>query len=90
MLNPTNFQSQAYESIKELILTAKLIPGQKISEKELEQRLTIGRTPIREAIIRLRREALSFPKAAPIFLKSVSNKLKKLVLSERRLKKKYS
>ena len=58
MLNPTNFQSQAYESIKELILTAKLIPGQKISEKELEQRLTIGRTPIREAIIRLRREAL--------------------------------
>lgn len=58
MLNPTNFQSQAYESIKELILTAKLIPGQKISEKELEQRLIIGRTPIREAIIRLRREAL--------------------------------
>lgn len=32
--------------------------GQKISEKELEQRLIIGRTPIREAIIRLRREAL--------------------------------
>lgn len=41
-----------------MILTAKLIPGQKISEKELEQRLTIGRTPICEAIIRLHREAL--------------------------------
>lgn len=57
-MKPTNFQHQAYESIKSMILTAQLIPGEKISEKDLEERLSIGRTPIREAVIRLRREAL--------------------------------
>lgn len=58
MMKATNFQHQAYESIKSMILTGQLIPGEKISEKDLEERLAIGRTPIREAVIRLRREAL--------------------------------
>ncbi|MGM0126102.1 hypothetical protein IGI37_003503 [Enterococcus sp. AZ194] len=57
-MTTTNFQHKAYESIKNSILSAELAPGSRVSEKELEERLEMGRTPIREAIIRLRREEL--------------------------------
>ncbi|KAF1296655.1 GntR family transcriptional regulator [Enterococcus sp. JM4C] len=57
-MSTNNFQNQAYESIKNAILSAELVPGTRISEKEFEEQLKMGRTPIREAIIRLRREEL--------------------------------
>jgi GntR family transcriptional regulator, rspAB operon transcriptional repressor len=56
--NTINFQNQAYDTIKEMILKTELIPGEKISEKELEEKLTIGRSPVRVAIIRLQKEGL--------------------------------
>jgi GntR family transcriptional regulator, rspAB operon transcriptional repressor len=56
--NTINFQNQAYDTIKEMILKSQLIPGEKISEKELEEKLTIGRSPVRVAIIRLQKEGL--------------------------------
>jgi DNA-binding GntR family transcriptional regulator len=44
----------AYETIEEMIVTCALKPGGMISENQLCQRLAIGRTPIREALARLR------------------------------------
>jgi DNA-binding GntR family transcriptional regulator len=44
----------AYETIEEMIVTCALKPGGMISESHLCHRLAIGRTPIREALARLR------------------------------------
>ncbi|MFT8411615.1 MAG: GntR family transcriptional regulator [Schleiferilactobacillus perolens] len=54
----TNQQDEAYAALKEMVLTSRLVPGQKIDKNTLETVLRIGTTPIREAIIRLRREGL--------------------------------
>ena len=48
----------AYEQLEELIVTANLLPGAILSESTLVEQLTIGRTPIREALQRLEREGL--------------------------------
>lgn len=42
--------SQAYQSIRRLIVTAELPPGAVLSESELQNSLGLGRTPIREAL----------------------------------------
>jgi GntR family transcriptional regulator, rspAB operon transcriptional repressor len=47
---------QVYAALREAIITAELEPGQRISENELSQRLGVSRTPIREALARLRDE----------------------------------
>ncbi len=44
---------KAYMLIRELIISMQLRPGEKVDEGDLEQRLSIGRTPIREALQRL-------------------------------------
>src|SRR5690348_7842294 len=47
-------QSQmAYRIIEEMIVTLRIAPGSRISEKSLNKTLGIGRTPIREALQRL-------------------------------------
>ncbi|MDF2715877.1 MAG: GntR family transcriptional regulator, partial [Paenibacillus sp.] len=40
---------QAYETIRDSILTLQLAPGQTIYENELADSLQISRTPIRDA-----------------------------------------
>ncbi|MFB5190168.1 GntR family transcriptional regulator [Alicyclobacillus fastidiosus] len=49
---------QAYESIREDILSVRLQPGQTIYESEFAQRLNMSRTPIREAVHTLLVEGL--------------------------------
>jgi DNA-binding GntR family transcriptional regulator len=49
---------QAFYAIRELIVTLELAPGAAINERELTERLTIGRTPVREALRRLAQEQL--------------------------------
>jgi len=49
---------KAYSLIREMIVTLQLSPGKKIEEGFLEQRLSIGRTPVREALQRLAMEGL--------------------------------
>ena len=51
----SNYQDEAYNAIKEMILSMQLTPGEKVDKTELSAQLKIGATPIREAIIRLRR-----------------------------------
>ncbi len=48
--------SKAYEIIEEMIVSLKLSPGAKISEKYLCELLGMGRTPVREALQRLAAE----------------------------------
>lgn len=47
---------QVYRALRDAIISAELAPGQRISENELAERLAVSRTPIREALIRLREE----------------------------------
>lgn len=56
----TSLQQQAFNAIRKQIIYAELYPGLKISEKELEDKLQIGRTPIREALIQLRNQELVY------------------------------
>jgi Transcriptional regulators len=58
MPREVNYQNEAYDRIKQLIVTSELIPGQRISKNELVKQLGIGETPIREAIILLRKDGL--------------------------------
>jgi DNA-binding GntR family transcriptional regulator len=46
----------AYEQLRELIVWGKLAPGTRIVEAEVARRLTISRTPVRSALLRLRQE----------------------------------
>jgi DNA-binding GntR family transcriptional regulator len=54
----TSLADQAYYRIRELIVTLELAPGSLVSERELMERLGLGRTPVREALRALARERL--------------------------------
>ena len=49
---------KAYHAIRGLIVSLELAPGALIDERELIERLEIGRTPVREALRRLAQEQL--------------------------------
>lgn len=53
-----SFSERAYYAIRELIVTLELAPGSVVSERDLMERLGLGRTPVREALRRLAREKL--------------------------------
>jgi DNA-binding GntR family transcriptional regulator len=50
--------SRAYQAIRELILRCGLAPGAAINERALIEEIGIGRTPVREALLRLSSEGL--------------------------------
>lgn len=52
-------ENEAYQRIKQAILTRKLLPGSKLSEPALARQLKISRTPVRAAIKRLVSEGLA-------------------------------
>jgi GntR family transcriptional regulator, rspAB operon transcriptional repressor len=47
-----------YAALRDLIVRAELAPGERLSESELGERLGVSRTPIREALGRLRDDRL--------------------------------
>ena len=53
-----SLSDRAYYAIRELIVTLELAPGSIVSERELQDRLGVGRTPVREALQRLENERL--------------------------------
>jgi DNA-binding GntR family transcriptional regulator len=77
-----SLSDRAYYAIRELIVTLELAPGSIVSERELMDRLAVGRTPVREALQRLEGERLVevFPRRG-IFVSNV-NVLDLAVLSE--------
>ena len=56
LMTSENLQIQAYQAIRNQIIYSELPPGSKISEKNLEDYLKIGCTPIREALMILEQE----------------------------------
>lgn len=54
----TSLATQAYKIIQEKIITMVYEPGKHLDEKQLVSELDIGRTPIREALLRLSSEFL--------------------------------
>lgn len=53
-----SLQLRAYETIREGILYATYAPGDRLQVKDLCQDLDMGRTPVRESLVRLRQEGL--------------------------------
>jgi DNA-binding GntR family transcriptional regulator len=51
-------RDQVYLALREAIVAAELEPGRQLSENELAERLGVSRTPVREALVRLRDERL--------------------------------
>lgn len=56
--NSSSLSEKAYDKIESLIVTLALQPGSAISEGDLVKRTGIGRTPVREALLKLSRERL--------------------------------
>lgn len=55
---PRSLADKAYDLLEEAIVTLQLAPGLIITEQEISDYLDIGRTPTREAILRLSRDRL--------------------------------
>ena len=49
----TSLSEQAYQKIRNLIISLHLKPGSQLNECDLGRELSIGRTPVREALLRL-------------------------------------
>ncbi|MEV7005039.1 GntR family transcriptional regulator [Streptosporangium sp. NPDC051022] len=48
--------AQTHEQLRELILGGRLLPGQRLTQRELAELLDVGRTPLREALRMLEAE----------------------------------
>ncbi|GAA4987694.1 hypothetical protein GCM10023205_68150 [Yinghuangia aomiensis] len=55
--------TQAHEQLRELILSGRLLPGQRLTQRELMEELGVGRTPLREALRMLEAEGFVTAKA---------------------------
>jgi DNA-binding GntR family transcriptional regulator len=53
-----NLAEQVYDELKAQMHDFRLVPGDRFSEAELGSRLGVSRTPVREALFRLRNEGL--------------------------------
>ena len=53
---PVTLADQAYGQLKQLIFDFALMPGDRCSESELALRLSVSRTPLRQALQRLERD----------------------------------
>src|ERR671938_1085574 len=51
-------RAQVYAALRDAIIRAELAPGRQLSENELAAWLGVSRTPVREALVRLRDERL--------------------------------
>ena len=58
MMELRSVQTQVYEELKNNIMSLRLPPGQTMSTKEMATRMTVSRTPVREAFLRLQSEGL--------------------------------
>jgi DNA-binding GntR family transcriptional regulator len=54
----TTLSEHAYDTLRAMIVRGEMAPAQRLSEPELTERLAIGRTPLREAVLRLAQDGL--------------------------------
>lgn len=57
-LSSTTLADQAYEALREAIISGELAPREKITERGLAERLSVSPTPVREALRRLEQDQL--------------------------------
>lgn len=55
---PPSVREAAYVHLRQAILEARLLPGERIAEPALAEQLGVSRTPVREALQRLSQEGL--------------------------------
>ncbi|MEU6798637.1 GntR family transcriptional regulator [Nonomuraea wenchangensis] len=55
---PNSLAHDAYVALRELIVTCRLAPGERITEKRVAAELGFGLTPVRRALLRLNHEGL--------------------------------
>jgi len=78
-LKRTFMKDEAYNELRNWIITGKLQPGTQLRDQDLSETLGISRTPIREAILRLENDGLVVTKAnrwtivSPIDLEEAEN-----------------
>ena len=53
-----NKRQQVYHEVKRQILFLELKPGQRLIENDIIEKMQIGRTPVREALLMLENEKL--------------------------------
>lgn len=56
--NKYSTRDHVYQVLKENIISLELEPGRSISEKEISELLSVSRTPVREAFVKLAQEEL--------------------------------
>ena len=56
--NSNNLRTEVYKRIKESIIKHYFLPGMKLDEKQISEKLEVSRTPVREAFNRLVQEGL--------------------------------
>jgi DNA-binding GntR family transcriptional regulator len=54
----TTLSDQAYDTLRAMIVRGEMAPQSRLSEPELTERLAVGRTPLREALLRLMQDGL--------------------------------
>ena len=64
---------RAYSDIRDKIITTELKPGERIHEKALSEEFGISRTPIREALMRLRYDGFVDIFAQPLASQGLGN-----------------
>ena len=57
-MKDSKLADNAYKVLKEELILGKFLPGDKMTETALAERLKMSRTPIREALRRLERDGL--------------------------------
>lgn len=58
VIHRSRLADQAYEWIKQRILTGQLLPGQRLSVPAIAEELSLSRSPVREAVQRLVQEGM--------------------------------
>lgn len=57
-MSPVN-DNGTYQALRAAVLSLELLPGERLSERSLEELLKVSRTPIRAALMRLENEGLA-------------------------------
>ncbi len=55
---PSDLKDWAYENIKQVILNSQILPGEQLHIEKLAEKMSISRTPIREALLKLQSDGL--------------------------------
>jgi DNA-binding GntR family transcriptional regulator len=52
-VRPETLSERVYEAIREAIVSRRLVPGERVTETAVAAQLSVSKTPVREALLRL-------------------------------------